>query len=289
MRTVIIRDDDTNALTPISCLETLYRPFLDRGLPVNLATVPEVRTTARTPDGAREGFLPRTPNPAVETVALAENRALVEYLQANPGFAIVQHGCYHDTFEFDLADRAEVVRRIERGTQRLREAGYTDVRAFVAPHDKISPIAYEELAKRFRVISTGWFEWRRLPQSWRPRYVWRKLTKRPHWRIDDTLLMSHPGCLLSYLRPMDTMLDTIKAAIDRQEVTVLVTHWWEYFRDGKTDERFVAVLHQVAEYLASRADVHVTTFDALGGKPEPQWERATPVGRSVGEAVSVAR
>ena len=37
MRYVILRDDDTNALTPIECLETLYRPFLDRGLPVNLA------------------------------------------------------------------------------------------------------------------------------------------------------------------------------------------------------------------------------------------------------------
>ena len=102
MRCVILRDDDTNALTPVECLERLYRPFLDRGLPVNLATVPEVRVDARTPEGAREGFLPKNPNPAVETVPLAENRALVQYLHANPGYSIVQHGCYHDTFEFDL-------------------------------------------------------------------------------------------------------------------------------------------------------------------------------------------
>ena len=32
MKYVIIRDDDTCALTPIECLETLYRPFLDRSL-----------------------------------------------------------------------------------------------------------------------------------------------------------------------------------------------------------------------------------------------------------------
>ena len=35
MRYVILRDDDTNALTPVDCLERLYRPFLNRGLPVN--------------------------------------------------------------------------------------------------------------------------------------------------------------------------------------------------------------------------------------------------------------
>lgn len=263
MPTVIIRDDDTNALTPISCLETLYRPFLDRGLPVNLATVPEVRCDARAPDGSREGFLPLQPNPAVESVPLHENRALVDYLQANRGYAIAQHGCYHDTFEFDRTDRAEIVRRLERGAQRLREAGFDDVRAFVAPHDKISVEAYEEIAKRFSVISTGWFEWRRLPLAWKPRYIVRKVTGRPHWRVGNTQLLSHPGCLLSYMRPYDTMLETVKRAIDRQELTVLVTHWWEYFRNGQTDEKFVAVLHQVAEYLASRKDVRVTTFNAL--------------------------
>src|SRR4051812_7938580 len=57
MRYVILRDDDTNALTPVNCLERLYRPFLDRGLPVNLAVIPDVATDARTPEGKREGFL----------------------------------------------------------------------------------------------------------------------------------------------------------------------------------------------------------------------------------------
>ena len=57
MRYVIIRDDDTNALTPVECLERLYRPFLDRGLPVNLATIPEVSLKARMGDGRQEGFL----------------------------------------------------------------------------------------------------------------------------------------------------------------------------------------------------------------------------------------
>jgi hypothetical protein len=269
MRYVILRDDDTNALTPVECLETLYRPFLARGLPVNLATIPEVRVDAKTPDGTREGFLAARPNPAVETVPLAENSRLTGYLHDNPGYHIVQHGCYHDTFEFDRTDRNEIVRRLDRGRQRLREAGFGHINAFVAPHDKVSRVAYEELARRFRVISTGWFEWRRLPLSWRPRYVVKKLLGRPHWRVGRTVLLSHPGCLLSYQRPFPTMLDTIKRAIDRDVTTVLVTHWWEYFRDGTPNEEFIRVLHQTAEYLASRPDVTVTTFGALAKADGP--------------------
>ena len=57
MRYVIIRDDDTNALTPVACLEHLYRPFLDRGLPVNLAAIPDVSTDTRMAQGTLEGYL----------------------------------------------------------------------------------------------------------------------------------------------------------------------------------------------------------------------------------------
>ena len=57
MKYVIIRDDDTNALTPVEYLEKLYRPFLDRGFPVNLATIPNVRSDVCLPMGEPEGFL----------------------------------------------------------------------------------------------------------------------------------------------------------------------------------------------------------------------------------------
>jgi hypothetical protein len=57
MRYVILRDDDTNALTEPHCLERLYRPFLERGLPVNLATIPEVDLNTRMADGTPEGYL----------------------------------------------------------------------------------------------------------------------------------------------------------------------------------------------------------------------------------------
>ena len=57
MHYVILRDDDTNALTPVECLEQLYRPFLDRSLPVNLAVIPNVRTDTLSTDGVLEKYL----------------------------------------------------------------------------------------------------------------------------------------------------------------------------------------------------------------------------------------
>src|ERR1043165_1342316 len=122
MRYVIIRDDDTNAFTPVECLERLYRPFLDRGLPVNLAVIPAVTLDAKMGDGRPEGFLLKraeratvgvaasageidlraaaptvVSEPVVHTGAertrpIGENQALVDYMLDNPGYKIVQHG-----------------------------------------------------------------------------------------------------------------------------------------------------------------------------------------------------
>jgi len=263
MHYVILRDDDTNALTPIACLERLYRPFLDRGFPVNLAVIPEVRTHIAMPDGRNEGFLPAANGTTQETVAIGENRELVDYLQGNPGFRVVQHGCHHDYFEFDGTDRAEMVRRLEQGTQRLLEAGFSRPCSFVAPYDKISRVSLEEIAQHFQVLSTGWFELGRVPPAWWLHYALKKIRRRPHWQVGETLLLSHPGCLLSYHRDYAQMLHRVREAIAARAVTVLVTHWWEYFREGRADEPFIDVLHQTAEMLANDPAVRVIAFEDL--------------------------
>src|SRR5580704_18425214 len=124
MRYVALRDDDSNALTPVAGLERLYRPFLDRGLPVNLAVIPEVRTDVRQTDGRFEGFLSVGHRTQSETMRMEENPELAAYLQANDGFHVAQHGCFHNHFEFDQLDQPAAVRLVELGKQRLREAGF---------------------------------------------------------------------------------------------------------------------------------------------------------------------
>ncbi len=260
MRRVILRDDDTNALTPVECLEKLYRPFLERGLPVNLATIPEVSTNVTFPDGRPEGFLWNRSTPAAETVPIGRNQELVRYLLDNPGYHIAQHGLHHDYFEFDRHDRREVRRRLERGGDLLREAGFPRPAAFVAPYDKFSRVSLDETARQFPVVSSGWYESRRLPVSWWPKYARKKLFNAPHWRIGNTALLTHPGCLLSCHRPRQTMLEAVKRAVQNSSLTVLVTHWWEYFPNGRADEEFIRQLHETAAFLAGDAAIQVITF-----------------------------
>ena len=263
MRQVIIRDDDTNAFTPPECLETLYRPFLDRGMPVNLAVIPAVRRGAKTPEGKPEGFLFAANGHAQETNPLGKNRKLVDYLRAEPRYRVVQHGCHHDTFEFAIRDEEEIARLLNEGIRHLADAGFVAPKTFVAPHDKFSRAAFRKSADHFRVISTGWFELARLPHAWWPGYLAKKMRHTPHWRAGNTLLLSHPGCLLSRFRQRDQILNQIKSAIAASPLTVLVTHWWEYFPDGQPDPDFISVLHQTAEYLATQPDVKVIAFDDL--------------------------
>jgi hypothetical protein len=260
---VILRDDDTNALTPVECLERLYRPFLNRGLPVSLATIPEVRTSVMLPNGEPEGFLLAKHGQVPETIPIGDNKKLVKYLLENPGYHILQHGCHHDFFEFDSDDRADILHRLEQGTRTLVAAGFPRPYTFVAPYDKLSEASLREVAKHFCVLSTGWFELGRLPVSWWPRYCLKKLRRAPHWHVRHTALLSHPGCLLSCNRPYETMFDQIKARIENQKLTVLVTHWWEYFRKNQPDEPFIRVLHQTADYLANQPDIRVIACDDL--------------------------
>jgi hypothetical protein len=267
MRFVILRDDDTNALTLPHCLERLYRPFLERGLPVNLATIPEVDVNTLMADGTPEGYLFLRHGGMPEKAAIGTNPKLVNYLLQNPGYHIVQHGCHHDPQEFNRPDRTEMARRIKHGTQVLVEAGFSEPQTFVAPYDKLSRASLCEVASHFRVLSTGWFELRRLPYSWWPMFAVKKLRKADHWRVGGTWLLSHPGCLLSCHRPRHEILKAIKHRVETNYLTVLVTHWWEYFRGGQPDEPLIEVLHQTADYLSRRPDTKVISFGELEQNP----------------------
>ena len=156
MRYVIIRDDDTNALTPVECLERLYRPFLDRGLPVNLATIPAVATDTRMANGKPEGYLLQHPVAEAQTLPIGANRKLVEYLRQNPGYHVVQHGCHHRYLEFDCPERRHLASLLEQGRRLLLEAGFPAPQTFVAPYDRLSRAGLAEVARRFRVFSSGW-------------------------------------------------------------------------------------------------------------------------------------
>ena len=269
MHYVAIRDDDTCAFTPPACLERIYRPFLGRGMPVNLAVIPEVRTDVRTPDGRPEEFLAGGGGPDAPLAPIGQARGLVDYVRGEPGYHVVQHGCHHDLFEFGDTNREELARRLDLGAGLLGEAGFARPVAFVAPYDRMSRAAYVEAAVRFPVISTGWFEARRLPRRWWPAFAAKKLGHRAHWRAGGSCMLSHPGCLLSYTRPRAGMLDSVRAAVEGASLTVLVMHWWEFFRGGTADEGLIDVAHGVASWLGSRPDIRVVSFGEVAAGRVP--------------------
>ena len=59
------------------------------------------------------------------------------------------------------------------------------------------------------------------------------------------------------------MLDEIKRALNDRRLTVLVTHWWEYYPERGPDSAFIETLHRTGDWLASQPDVKVVTFDDL--------------------------
>src|SRR5262249_49287499 len=161
-----------NALTPPEYLDRLYRPFLDRALPVNLAVIPNVRTDITYGQNILEGFLLRRNGCTPKLLPIGSNSALVQYIRASPGYHVAQPG-YNQEFvqgdcEFEQHHRADLVRRLEAGQKLLAQAGFNQTGAFVAPYDRFTRTSLEEVARRFRVISTAWLELRRLPYAWWP-------------------------------------------------------------------------------------------------------------------------
>jgi hypothetical protein len=57
------------------------------------------------------------------------------------------------------------------------------------------------------------------------------------------------------------MLPSVRHAVLGASLTVLVMHWWEFFRDGVPDEELIGVLHEVAGWLSSRSDIRLVSFE----------------------------
>jgi len=267
---VIIRDDDVSALTPVEYLDILYRPFIERKIPVNLAVIPFVNTHAKTSHGHKEEFLLAQDHFAgrkilPRNIAIGTNRELVNYLLDNKNYYIAQHGYQHDYSEFSMENCDEITRRLDTGMNLLVEAGFDRPTTFVAPHDIMSCTAISEVAKRYPIISKYQYKIGQIPYAWWPSYIWwTKIIRSPHWKHNETFFLSRP--LKTYLSsrfPIEDMFDSIVASIQSRTLTVLHTHWWAFFKHPHTSADFIAVLHRVADYLAQTSNVRAVFFKDL--------------------------
>jgi hypothetical protein len=65
------------------------------------------------------------------------------------------------------------------------------------------------------------------------------------------------------------MVESVRRAVEGATLTVLVSHWWEFFRDGVPDEGLIGVMHEVAGWLAGRPDVRVVSFSDIAAGRVP--------------------
>lgn len=266
MKFVILRDDDANATTPPEWISACVGPFVDKGLPVQLAVIPEVDTQIRIVDGSLEGFLTGSMAGTPGVAPISMNTKLVDYIRNQPLLGVVQHGLTHrildGRFEFDEPDSTKVARWLDRGTRCLLDASFPKPKTFVAPQDTLSRPAFREVVRRFRHYSTGWFQRSRLPIEVWPQWLCSRLSGAPDvWKVGGLTLFSHPGCLLSCNRPVDGMASVIIDRIRAHVCTVVVLHHWEYWRNGVADRVRLDVLGELAEFLEKSREVEVVTFD----------------------------
>ena len=267
MRHLLIRDDDVNALTPPGYLERLHRPWLDRGWPVNLAVIPKVYTDLCMPGGRAEGFLVAKQGQPRKSLAIGANTELTGYLRSHCGYHIALHGYHHSENEFAMIEGIkpyshwqDVIHRLEKGGQLLRDAGLPEPVAFVPPYNKLSRVSLDELARRFRVVSATRFKFKVVPHRWTLPFAWHRLARRPHWRVGRTRFLTHPPSPLQPGTDADTLVKAVEQLIARQRLTVLAMRWWEFFPNNQPHERFITAYHALAEWLAGRRDIKVVTF-----------------------------
>jgi Uncharacterized protein conserved in bacteria (DUF2334) len=263
MKYVILRDDDVNATTPISSIEPLYRPFLDRGLPVHLAIIPAVQMNILRLDGRRERFLYGPEVGRDVEKPIEDNPQLLEYIRYNSHYTPIVHGFNHSfvngTFEFNCDNPKDVGLRLDQSLCLFGAAALGRPETFVAPQDQFSKAALVEILKRFRVFSTQYLNRHRLPYRYWPTYFCGKqLKSHRHLRLGASTILTHPGCLLSGAKSPVGMLENIQQSLRDGDVTVIVSHHWEYFfPNGTMNAALVEVLHAFADYLATAPDVRV--------------------------------
>jgi hypothetical protein len=263
MKYVILRDDDVNATTPISHLEPLYRPFLDRGLSVHLAIIPAVQMNILRQDGLRERFLYGPDVGRAVEKPIEDNPQLLDYLRRNSQYIPIVHGFNHSfvngTFEFDCKTPQDIGPRLNQSLYHFESAALGRPDTFVAPQDQFSKAALVEILKRFRVFSTQYLNRHRLPYHHWPKYFYgKRLKSHRHLRLGASTILTHPGCLLSAAKSPVGMLDNIQQSLRDDDVTVIVSHHWEYFfPNGTMNAALVEVLHAFADYLSTAPDVRV--------------------------------
>jgi len=272
MKLLAIRDDDACSFTDPAKITRVHAPLFEKGFPLNVSAIPlvsaNVKLRYKKLRGEYEPFIPPEYCGRDACYPIGDNTALVEFISRTPGIHIAQHGCSHAYVngapEFDISDRAKIGEMADAGGEIMEKTFGVRPAFFVAPWDAISRAAYPILAKRFTVISTGWLTKEKVPFSWMPAFIIKKLKRRNYSFGGGALVLEHRGCLLSPLYGPRAARELVMKNLETHDIITLLTHQWEFFNeDGSPNTALLKAYHELVAELSERKDLRFASFDEI--------------------------
>lgn len=264
MPTIIFRDDDTSYFTSPQRLEAIYGRLWDAGLPVCLAVIPMVYADTRvywTDGNPHDPSIPPPFRGRDECFSILDNPELCDFLNAKAAAGLTEiclHGYTHCFYEFITHDRALIRRKLEHGLALLNEAfPAAKIRTFIAPYDRLSPAAIEELIAAGFHISTRSLNLAALPAL--PQIAGHgaaAITARRALFVCDDYQFTHRR------DPAQSLL-MARAALEENDLAIICNHYWMFYHRwrGRPNAPVYAAWNSLLDNVLAGETHQVTTFD----------------------------
>jgi hypothetical protein len=273
MKYILIRDDDVNFFTSPDVLKEVYGFIFENDIPINFSVIPAVNTAAKTESchfgaGNPEPFLPEDIAGEDKQFPITGNPDLLRFLNAVNKKEFLLHGFEHSgksgKYEFESEDKDVIEDKLIKGIAIFEKAFGVIPETFVAPQDKYSKTAFFGIKSRFKTLSLGWVDSSRIPFSLYCRYVQMKLMHRNYICDGKFLISEHPGCMFSKFTDIHKMSEHLDKYIINHQITVIVTHHWEFFDNGILNRDLLAAFRRRITGLMGKCEF--LTFSKLRGK-----------------------
>ncbi|MBI4019216.1 MAG: DUF2334 domain-containing protein [Candidatus Aenigmarchaeota archaeon] len=152
MKTIIIRDDDVHAFTPLETLKKVYNTrFFDAGFKLSLSVIPNMDTSVQIKGTnnpfVRRGYIhePFIPKDRVNTGfhSFGKNAAVAKWLSSTKSVETCLHGYSHSLSDFASADKARIRSLLHEGRKTVESAIGKRINTFVPPHERLSKAGWQ--------------------------------------------------------------------------------------------------------------------------------------------------
>lgn len=264
MRKLIFRDDDTSYFTRIDQLDAIYGRVWDAGKPVCLAVVPNVYGDIRVYWRDGNPFDPGVPpqyRGKAQHFSILDNPDLCTFLNDKAKDGLVEiclHGYAHIFYEFISHDLPRICQMIDDGLNILQKA-FPDatINTFIAPYDRISPIALTELLNRGYNISTQSTNLQPLPHLPQLRgHDYAELKDTQILYVCDNYFYTHRD------DPHNSLMDVGKH-LALNDLTIITNHYWMFFYDWNPipNADKLSKWHKLLDHVLSDDTIEIAHFN----------------------------